>query len=201
MTVPTTHVLVTGGAGFLGSHLVDAILAKYGDKEGGVEVTVVDNLQTGSLRNLDHVLNSTDDDKGRRVRFVQCDVVDLRPECSDPAVQEVLETPFKLIFHLACAASPPLYQRDPVHTLRTCFEGTLNVLHLAQRHGARMLFTGTSEVYGDPLVTPQPETYWGNVNCTGVRACYDEGKRVAEALITSFHAMHGTEVRIARIFK
>ena len=168
------NILVTGGAGFVGSHLVRLLL-----KQGHL-VTVLDNLLTGSHANLPQ------DEKN--VRFVEQDV------CS-AWTGEVDE-----IYHLACPASPPKYQADPIHTLRTNFIGTQNVLELAQRCKARLVLASTSEVYGDPAVSPQPEAYWGNVNSFGPRSCYDEGKRVAESLCYSFALERGVVARVARIF-
>lgn len=173
---PSRRVLVTGAAGFLGSHLVDALLAL------GHEVVGLDNLQTGFLSNLE-AAQAQD-----RFSFVHQDV------CTP------LAGSFDRIFHLACPASPPMYQRDPISTARTCFQGTLNVLELARDTEARVLLASTSEVYGDPKVHPQREDYLGNVNPTGPRACYDEGKRIGESLAFDFARMYGTEVRVARIF-
>ena len=181
-TVPLEKfVLVTGGAGFIGSHLCDRLVA-----DGG-RVTVLDNLQTGSLDNIGHLLGSD------RFQFIEHDVIDEFPL----ALQA---TPFTHIFHLASAASPDQYQADPEHTLLTNVVGTRNSLRLAERAGARLLLTSTSEVYGDPEVHPQGEDYRGSVNCTGPRACYDEGKRAAEALAFDFVRGGRADVRVARIF-
>jgi UDP-glucuronate decarboxylase len=169
--------IVTGGAGFLGSHLVDRLLRE------GHEVVAVDNLQTGFRENLAHLK----DDK--RFRFVEHDVIE--PYDFGPVDR---------IFNLACAASPPRYQANPIHTTLTCVRGMLNALDLAKKYGARVFQASTSEVYGDPDVHPQPESYRGNVNPIGPRACYDEGKRVAETLCFDHRRMHGTEVRVVRIF-
>lgn len=172
----TLRILVTGGAGFLGSHLVDRLI------EEGHEVLVLDDLRTGSLDNLAH-------HRGKPgFRFVRHDVV-------EPYDAEV-----DRIYNLACAASPPRYQADPVHTTLTSVLGTLHALQVAQRCGARMLQASTSEVYGDPQVHPQREDYRGEVNPVGPRACYDEGKRCAESLASDFHRLHGVDIRIARIF-
>ena len=166
-------ILVTGGAGFIGSHLVSSLLQQ------GNHVVVMDNLMTGSAANLPEHPN---------LRFLHQDV------CQDWD-GEVSE-----IYHLACPASPPKYQMDPIHTLETNFLGTTNVLKLAKKWGARVLLASTSEVYGDPGVSPQPECYWGNVNSFGPRSCYDEGKRVAESLCYSYASEHQVVVRVARIF-
>jgi len=166
-----TRILVTGGAGFIGSNLVPRLL------ESGAEVIVMDDLSTGSRPNVPE-----------GARLVQ--------QC----VTKAWDEPVDKIFHLACPASPEKYQKDPIHTLDTNYVGTLNVLKLAKRHGASVLFSSTSEVYGDPSVSPQSEKYWGNVNSFGPRSCYDEGKRAAEALCYGFAERHGVRIRIARIF-
>lgn len=168
--------LVTGGAGFLGSHLCERLL-----KEGD-EVIALDNLFTSRRRNIEALF------KYRSFEFVRGDVC-------DPFHFEV-----DRIWHLACPASPVHYQRNAVRTVKTSVIGTINALELAREVGARILLTSTSEIYGDPAVHPQPETYNGNVNPVGPRACYDEGKRCAETLATSFAAQYGVEVRIARLF-
>ena len=173
--------LVTGGAGFIGSHLCDRLVAN------GDRVIVIDNLQTGSLDNVRHLIGSD------RFEFIQRDVIDEFPL----ALQA---EPFTHVFHLASAASPDQYQADPEHTLLTNVVGTRNALRLAERTGARLLLTSTSEVYGDPEVHPQREDYRGSVNCTGPRACYDEGKRAAEALAFDFLRAGRADVRVARIF-
>lgn len=173
----TPRSLVTGGAGFVGSHLVDRLLAE------GREVVVLDNFYTGSRRNLAHLEGDA------RFECIEHDVCDPFPELG--AVDQ--------IFNLACPASPPHYQRDPLFTTRTCFEGTLRCLQLAEAQGARMVQASTSEIYGDPRVHPQPESYRGFVNCVGPRACYDEGKRVGETLCHD-HRARGVDSRIARIF-
>jgi UDP-glucuronate decarboxylase len=170
------RVLVTGGAGFLGSHLCQRLLAD------GNEVICLDNLFTGSRANIDALLDN------HRFELVRHDVC-------EPLNLEVDE-----IYHLACPASPVHYQRNPVRTIRTCVQGTLNVLDLARDVHARVLIASTSEVYGDPQTHPQVESYWGNVNPIGPRACYDEGKRCAEALAVSYARQYGVGVRIARIF-
>ncbi len=170
------RILVTGGAGFLGSHLCERLI------RDGHEVICVDDLFTGSRRNLDALLEN------HRFEFIRHDVCEpMHIECDE-------------IFHLACPASPVHYQRNPVRTIRTCVQGTLMVLELAREVRARLLIASTSEVYGDPLVHPQVEGYWGNVNPIGPRACYDEGKRCAEALAASYAQQYRVEVRIPRIF-
>ncbi|MXP65806.1 SDR family oxidoreductase [Roseomonas sp. M0104] len=175
------HVLVAGGAGFLGSHLCDALLAQ------GDHVVCVDNLQTGHARNLRHLENEP------RFTFIEADVIERLPA-------RALPKQLDRVFNLACAASPVQYQADPEHTMLTSVMGTRNLLRLAEAHGGRFLLASTSEIYGDPEVHPQVETYWGNVNSTGPRACYDEGKRAAEALAFDFDRAHRAEVRVARIF-
>ena len=167
---------MTGGAGFLGSHLCDRLLAD------GREVVCLDNFFTGSRVNVEHLLPTP--------RFEL-----FRHDITQPVTMEVDE-----IFHLACPASPIHYQRNPVKTIRTAVEGTLNCLDLAREARARILIASTSECYGDPTEHPQTESYWGNVNPIGPRACYDEGKRCAEALAVSYAMQYGVEVRIARIF-
>jgi UDP-glucuronate decarboxylase len=177
MSSDTGVSIVTGGAGFLGSHLVDRLI------DEGRTVICVDNLQTGLGRNVAH-LEGND-----RFRFVHGDIA------------ETFEIgPADEVFNFACPASPPAYQADPVRTMRTNVVGMLNVLEWARRHGARVFQASTSEVYGDPLVHPQGESYLGNVNPAGPRACYDEGKRAAEALCFDFRRMFGVDVRVARIF-
>jgi len=170
------RVLVTGGAGFLGSHLCDRLVAR------GDEVLALDNLLTGSLANIAHLK------RHRRFAFVEHDVT------------EPFHASVDRIFVLACPASPRRYQEDPVKTTLTSVLGTLNALRLGQKTGARVLLASTSEVYGDPEVHPQPEGYRGAVSTTGPRACYDEGKRCAETLAMDFARRHRVEVRIARIF-
>lgn len=169
-------VLVTGGAGFLGSHLSDRLLAK------GHDVICVDNFFTGSKENIRHLLGND------HFELIRHDIVEpLYVECDE-------------IYNLACPASPVHYQENPIKTIKTSTVGMVNMLGLAKRVGARLLQASTSEVYGDPSVHPQPESYRGNVNVLSPRACYDEGKRVAETLCMDYHRQNGVEVRIARIF-
>ena len=170
------RILVTGGAGFLGSHLCEALLSE------GHEVIALDNLFTGQKRNIHHLLSNPN------FEFMRHDV-------TIPVYVEV-----DGIFNLACPASPVHYQSDPVQTLKTSVHGAINMLGLAKRTGARILQASTSEVYGDPNVSPQTEGYWGNVNPIGIRACYDEGKRAAETLFMDYHRQYKTDIRIARIF-
>ena len=170
------RVLVTGGAGFLGSHLIDRLLAR------GDDVVCVDNLFTGTKRNIDHLHSNT------RFEFIRHDV-------TFPLYIEVDE-----IYNLACPASPIHYQHDPVQTTKTSVHGAINMLGLAKRLGARILQASTSEVYGDPAGHPQKEDYWGNVNPIGPRSCYDEGKRCAETLFFDYRRQHQMDVRVARIF-
>jgi UDP-glucuronate decarboxylase len=170
------RILVTGGAGFLGSHLCDALLAD------GHEVLCVDNLYTGTKRNIDHLHDHP------RFEFIRHDV-------TFALYIEVDE-----IYNLACPASPIHYQHDPVQTTKTSVHGAINMLGLAKRLRARILQASTSEVYGDPQIHPQTEGYWGNVNPIGPRSCYDEGKRCAETLFFDYHRQHRLEIKVARIF-
>ena len=172
----TPSTMVTGGAGFLGSHLCERLLQE------GHEVVCVDNFFTGSKANISHLL----DDKNFEV---------IRHDITLPLSVEVDQ-----IFNLACPASPVQYQVDPVQTIKTCVHGSINMLGLAKRTGARILQASTSEVYGDPEVSPQSEQYWGRVNPVGPRSCYDEGKRCAETLFFDYHRQHQVDVKIARIF-
>ena len=169
-------ILVTGGSGFLGSHLCERLLVE------GNEVICVDNLFTGSKDNIRHLLEND------RFEFIRHDV-------TFPLYLEVDQ-----IYNLACPASPVHYQYDPVQTTKTSVHGAINMLGLAKRTGARIFQASTSEVYGDPEVHPQPESYWGRVNPIGVRSCYDEGKRCAETLFFDYQRQHGTEIKVARIF-
>ena len=173
---PSKRILVTGGAGFLGSHLIDRLLAR------GDEVICVDNLFTGSKRNVEHLKDHP------RFEFMRHDV-------TFPLYLEVDQ-----IYNLACPASPIHYQHDPVQTTKTSVHGAINMLGLAKRVRARIFQASTSEVYGDPSVHPQTEDYWGNVNPIGPRSCYDEGKRCAETLFFDYHRQHKLDIRVARIF-
>ena len=171
-----TRVLVTGGAGFLGSHLCEQLLA------GGHDVLCADNFFTGTKDNIAHLLGNP--------RFEL-----LRHDVTFPLYVEVDE-----IYNLACPASPIHYQFDPVQTTKTSVHGAINMLGLSKRVKAKILQASTSEVYGDPTIHPQPEHYWGNVNPIGVRSCYDEGKRCAETLFFDYHRQHGLRIKVARIF-
>jgi UDP-glucuronate decarboxylase len=173
---PKSRVLVTGGSGFIGSHLCERLL---GD---GNELLCVDNYYTGRRQNIEHLFENS--------RFEL-----LRHDITHPLYVEVDE-----IYNLACPASPIHYQFDPVQTLKTSVHGSINMLGLAKRVKAKIFQASTSEVYGDPTVHPQPESYWGNVNPLGPRACYDEGKRAAETLFSDYHRQHGVRIKIARIF-
>ena len=170
------RILVTGGAGFLGSHLSDRLL------EMGHEVVVADNFYTGDKENIAHLLNNP------RFELIRHDV-------TFPLYVEV-----DGIFNLACPASPVQYQKNPVQTFKTSVHGAINMLGLAKRTGARFLQASTSEIYGDPTISPQTEDYWGNVNPIGIRSCYDEGKRAAETLTFDYHRQFGLDIRVARIF-
>lgn len=170
------RILITGGAGFLGSHLADRLL------EDGNEIICMDNLFTGSKRNIAHLMQNPN------FEFLRHDVID----------------PFKLevdqIYNLACPASPVHYQYNAIKTIKTSVMGAINCLGLAKRVNARVFQASTSEVYGDPEVHPQPESYWGSVNPIGIRSCYDEGKRCAETLFFDYHRQNGVDIRIVRIF-
>jgi UDP-glucuronate decarboxylase len=170
------RILVTGGAGFLGSHLVDRLL------DQGHEVLCADNLFTGTKRNIDHLVGHP------RFEFMRHDI-------TFPLYVEVDE-----IFNLACPASPVHYQHDPVATTKTSVHGAINMLGLAKRLRCKIFQASTSEVYGDPAIHPQPESYWGHVNPIGPRSCYDEGKRCAETLFFDYHRQHKLEIKVARIF-
>ena len=173
---PTQRILVTGGAGFLGSHLIDRLLAR------GDDVVCADNLFTGTKRNVEHLLGHP------RFEFIRHDV-------TFPLYLEVDQ-----IYNLACPASPIHYQHDPVQTTKTSVHGAINMLGLAKRLRAKIFQASTSEVYGDPTIHPQTEAYWGNVNPIGIRSCYDEGKRCAETLFFDYYRQHKLDIRVARIF-
>ena len=175
------NILITGGAGFIGSHLVDSLLAQ------GHHVTVADSFLTGRYHNLE------DNDHNELIRIIEIDI-------TDPSVFDVLSGPFDRVYNLACPASPQGYGKYPIETLLVNSTGTLNALKIAETHGARFLQASTSEVYGDPAVHPQVESYWGNVNPNGPRSCYDEGKRFAESLTMEYVRRHGIDARLARIF-
>ncbi len=170
------RILITGGAGFLGSHLCDRLIAQ------GHDVLCMDNFFTGRKKNIEHLLGHP------RFELIRHDVID----------------PFKFevdrIYNLACPASPPHYQYNPIKTTKTSVMGAINCLGLAKRVKARVFQASTSEVYGDPTVHPQPESYWGNVNPIGRRSCYDEGKRCAETLFFDYHRENGVDIRVVRIF-
>jgi len=170
------RILVTGGAGFLGSFLCERLLA------AGNEVIALDNYFCGSKKNIEHLINNP--------RFEA-----IRHDVTQPVHLEVDE-----IYNFACPASPVHYQHNPVHTTKTCVMGAINMLELARNVNAKIIQASTSEIYGDPLVHPQSEEYFGNVNTMGARSCYDEGKRVAETLFYDYHKQYGTEIRIIRIF-
>jgi UDP-glucuronate decarboxylase len=170
------RVLITGGAGFIGSHLCERLLGE------GHEVVCLDNFFTGSKQNIYRLLDD------HRFELIRHDII-------EPLLLEV-----DRVYHLACPASPIHYQYNPVKTIKTSVMGTINMLGLAKRVRARILLASTSEIYGDPLVHPQKEDYWGNVNPIGIRSCYDEGKRVAETLMMDYHRQNNVDIRIVRIF-
>jgi UDP-glucuronate decarboxylase len=170
------RILITGGAGFLGSHLCEKLLNE------GNEVICVDNFYTGRKANIAHLMSDP---------YFEV----MRHDITFPLYAEVDE-----IFNLACPASPIHYQFDPVQTTKTSVHGAINMLGLAKRLGAKILQASTSEIYGDPVIHPQPESYWGNVNPTGVRSCYDEGKRCAETLFFDYHRQNDLKIKVARIF-
>lgn len=170
------RILLTGAAGFLGSHLSDALL------QAGHSVVGLDDLSTGSISNLENAL------KNSRFEFIKHDV------------REPIDLDSDAILNFACPASPIHYQSDPVRTIETNFLGIINMLHLARRNKAKLLQASTSEVYGDPLISPQTEEYWGNVNPIGIRSCYDEGKRAAETLCFDYRRQYQVDTRVIRIF-
>jgi len=171
-------ILVTGGAGFIGSNLCHRLINE------GNKVICMDNLFTGNINNIKDLLDNP------MFTFIEHNVINLID----------IEGEINQIYHLACPASPPKYQIDPIYTSKTNFLGTLNALELAKKKNARILLTSTSEIYGEPKISPQPEEYRGNVNCIGVRSCYDEGKRIAETLMMDYHNYHQVDTRIVRIF-
>lgn len=170
------HILVTGGAGFLGSHLCKKLL------ENNNKVTALDNFSSGNRNNL--------------LEFIENPQFNL--------IKHDITTPLNLdvdeIFNLACPASPVFYQNDPIQTTKTCIYGSINMLELAKKNNAKILQASTSEVYGDPIIHPQHESYWGNVNPNGIRSCYDEGKRCAESLFFDFFRLYDVKIKVARIF-
>jgi len=172
----TKTILITGGAGFIGSHLCEKLL------NAGNSVICLDNFFTGSKRNIEHLLGN------KNFELIRHDIV-------EPILIEANE-----IYNLACPASPVHYQYNAIKTIKTSVIGVTNMLGLAKRAKAKILQASTSEVYGDPLVHPQKEEYWGNVNPIGIRSCYDEGKRVAETLMMDYHRQHGVDIKIMRIF-
>jgi UDP-glucuronate decarboxylase len=176
LSIAQGRALVTGGAGFIGSHLCERLL------NDGYDVLCVDNYYSSTKENIGHLLDNP------RFEVIRHDV-------TFPLYVEVDE-----IYHLACPASPIHYQRDPVQTTKTAVHGSINMLGLAKRTGAKILLTSTSEVYGDPLVHPQTEDYWGNVNPIGPRACYDEGKRAAETLFFDYQRQHDLKIKVVRLF-
>jgi len=170
------RILVTGGTGFIGNHLCRRLL-----KEGNI-VICLDNNFTGSNANIADLIQNPN------FNFINHDI-------TNPFFYNVEQ-----IYHLACPASPVAYQKDPIKTIKTCVDGTINALNIATVNKSRILFSSTSEVYGDPKISPQVEEYWGNVNPIGIRSCYDEGKRIAETLMMEYHRKSGQDIRIARIF-
>lgn len=182
MQTKNKRILVTGGAGFVGSNLCERLLRE------GHSVICADNLYTGSLDNIKEFLSQ------ENFEFRQMDILD------KAEVEKLKDLLIDEIYHLACPASPVHYQKDAIYTTRVCVEGTINMLELARHFDCPILFSSTSEVYGDPLVHPQREDYYGNVNPNGIRSCYDEGKRCAESLCMDYHRQYGVKVKIIRIF-
>jgi UDP-glucuronate decarboxylase len=171
-------ILITGGAGFIGSNLCEKLL------NNGHKIICVDNLSTGNIKNVEHLLKNTN------FKFINHNIIDYLE----------LDEDINEIYNLACPASPPKYQKNPIETLKCNFNGILNLLELAKKKKAKFLQTSTSEIYGEPQISPQHEEYRGNVNTIGIRSCYDEGKRVAETLIMEYYNQYNIEIRIARIF-
>jgi len=172
------RILIAGGAGFIGSNLCERLICQ------GHQVICLDNLYTGSMENINHLLDNT------LFEFINHDII----------YPLEIDGPIDQIYNLACPASPPKYQLDPIYTLTINFQGVLNLLHLAKTKGATLLQSSTSEVYGEPEISPQHEGYRGNVNTIGIRSCYDEGKRVAETLMMDYHKKYNVDIRIVRIF-
>jgi UDP-glucuronate decarboxylase len=172
------RILITGGAGFIGSNLCEKLL------NDGHKIICVDNLCTGNIKNIEHLFENSN------FKFINHDIIDYLQ--IDEEIDE--------IYNLACPASPPKYQNEPIKTLKCNFNGVLNLLELAKIKGAKILQSSTSEIYGEPEISPQHENYRGNVNTIGIRSCYDEGKRVAETLIMEYHSQYNVDTRIARIF-
>jgi UDP-glucuronate decarboxylase len=172
------RVVVTGGAGFIGSNLCERLI------NAGNHVICIDNLYTGCMRNINHLLDHA------HFEFINHDIIE--PIIIEPKIDQ--------IYNMACPASPPKYQKDPVYTLKVNFQGVMNLLELAKSHKATLLQSSTSEIYGEPEISPQHENYRGNVNTIGIRSCYDEGKRVAETLMMDYHHKYGVDIRIVRIF-
>jgi UDP-glucuronate decarboxylase len=177
------YILITGGAGFIGSNLCKHLL-----KDPNNYVICIDNLVTGSKKNLEEIMSNSN------FYFAQYDIT------NKDALNELAFLHIDEIYHLACIASPPKYKQYSIETLTTSFQGTKNMLELVRKYNSKILFTSTSEVYGDPLIHPQPEEYFGNVNTVGERSCYDEGKRVAESLIYEYRRLYNVDAKIVRIF-
>ncbi len=172
-------ILITGGAGFIGSNLIDLLI-----KNDNFHIICIDNFFTGKMKNIEKFINKSN------FTLINQDIIDTIN----------IDRDINEIYHLACPASPPKYQIDPTYTLKINFIGTMNILELAVKKKSKILFTSTSEIYGEPLVSPQNENYRGNVNTIGIRSCYDEGKRISETLMMDYHKKYNIEIRIARIF-
>jgi len=172
------RILITGGAGFIGSNICERLLQE------GNHIICLDNLYTGSTKNIQHLINNS------RFTFINHDII----------YPIEIEGPIDQIYNFACPASPPKYQKDPIYTLQVNFQGITNLLELAKTKKATILQSSTSEIYGEPQISPQHENYRGNVNTIGIRSCYDEGKRIAETLMMEYHYQHNVDIRIARIF-